>query len=114
VDFVHFLWSVIDFSHTRKLKTITQHFLQLCQEHLHISYFQVTSAYQLSDQEMKELKCAIIQKFHKQKIILRNTVDKTVIGGIKIKSHSYCIDNTLKNKLNLMRDNIKNVNGIRR
>jgi F-type H+-transporting ATPase subunit delta len=74
------------------------------QKHFNISYFKVTSAYKLDHSEMEALRKVIALKFNRKNIIVSNKVDATVIGGIKIQSHSHSIDATIKNKLNLMRE----------
>jgi F-type H+-transporting ATPase subunit delta len=74
----------------------------------------VTSSYPLSKTELSHLQKAIAQKFHKHNITINNVVDPTIIGGIKIKSNSHSIDETLKNKLMLMRENVVSGGSTRR
>jgi F-type H+-transporting ATPase subunit delta len=74
------------------------------QQHFNISYFKITSAYKLDRTEINALRKVISSKFNRKNIIVSNKVDPTVIGGIKIQSHSHSIDATIKNKLNLMRE----------
>ncbi|MDR0985782.1 MAG: ATP synthase F1 subunit delta [Mycoplasmataceae bacterium] len=104
-EVIYFLWSVIDFNRTKELIKIFKNFMNLCQNTLGIKYIQVTTAYQLSIQEKQALTDGLKMKYGFNKIQLHNHVDKSIIGGIKLKMNSEIIDDTIKNKLDLMKAN---------
>jgi F-type H+-transporting ATPase subunit delta len=84
---------------------IIKTFLAMCQRHLDISYVLVTSAYALDKKEIEDLKKALSNNISLEKIYIHNHVDPSVIGGLKIKTHSITIDDTIRNKLSLMKSN---------
>jgi F-type H+-transporting ATPase subunit delta len=64
---------------------------------------QVTSAYELSTVEINELEVALKDGLNFSKVTINNVVDKTLIGGIKLKTNAISIDDSIKSKLNRMR-----------
>jgi F-type H+-transporting ATPase subunit delta len=79
-------------------------FLKLCQNHYDIHFVQVTSAYALSKTEIVNLEKALKEGMGLTKVAIHNVVDPTLIGGIKLKTNAVSIDDTIRNKLNKMRE----------
>jgi F-type H+-transporting ATPase subunit delta len=79
-------------------------FLKLCQQFYGIQYVQITSAYKLSDTEIKEFESALKSGMNFSKVTIHNIVDPTLIGGIKLKTNAISIDDSIKSKLRRMRE----------
>ena len=60
---------------------------------------EVSSAYQLNEDEHNELKKIISKKIGEKKVSLITQIDESLIGGIVIKIGSKMIDNSIKTKL---------------
>jgi F-type H+-transporting ATPase subunit delta len=78
--------------------------LKLTQQYYGISYVQVTSAYPLSKDELTALESALKQGMNLTKVTINNEIDSTLIGGVKLKTHAISIDDTIRSKLNKMRE----------
>lgn len=102
--FIYFLWTVVDFNRIRELSSIIKLFLKLCQQYYDIHYVQVTSAYALSKAELESLENALKKGMGLSQVTINNVVDPTVIGGIKLKTNAVSIDDTIRDKLNKMRE----------
>ncbi|MDR0674848.1 MAG: ATP synthase F1 subunit delta [Mycoplasmataceae bacterium] len=102
--FIYFLWVVIDFNRVRDLINIFKLFLKLCQQHFGINYVQVSSAYSLTDEQITALKKALEDGMGLARVTINNLVDPKLIGGIKLKTHAISIDDTIRNKLDKMRE----------
>jgi F-type H+-transporting ATPase subunit delta len=76
----------------------------LCQDHYDVHYVQVTSVYPLNEQELKDLETALKTGMKLSKVTINNEIDPTLIGGIKLKTNAVSIDDTIRNKLNKMRE----------
>jgi F-type H+-transporting ATPase subunit delta len=95
---------VIDFNRVRDLINIFKLFLKLCQQHFGINYVQVSSAYSLTDEQITALKKALEDGMGLARVTINNLVDPKLIGGIKLKTHAISIDDTIRNKLDKMRE----------
>ena len=68
----------------------------------------ITSAYELSDEEVSKIKMKLKDKFNSDfKINL--LTDSSLIGGLKIQVGSQMIDSSIKNQLNLLKAKMKEV-----
>jgi F-type H+-transporting ATPase subunit delta len=96
---------LIDFNRARDLVRIIKLFLKITQAYYKISYVQVTSAYPLSETQITDLKKALKQGMNLSDVTINNEIDSNLIGGIKLRTNAISIDDTLRNKLNKMREN---------
>jgi F-type H+-transporting ATPase subunit delta len=94
----------VDFNRARDLINIVKLFLKLCQQHYGIHYVQVSSAYHLSPAEILAIENALKVGMGLAKVKINNLVDKSLIGGIKLKTNAVSIDATIRSKLNKMRE----------
>jgi F-type H+-transporting ATPase subunit delta len=78
--------------------------LKLAQQELGILFVKVTSAFHLQPQQKNKINLAIRKRFHNNKVYIYNIVDPSIIGGLKIESGSLSIDGTLRNRLNLIKE----------
>jgi len=63
---------------------------------------EITSAYDLTKEYINKLKSSLEEKLNK-KVILSVKIDKNLLGGIVLKMGDEMIDNSFKNKLNIMK-----------
>lgn len=63
----------------------------------------VTTAVALDEAQQKRLSQAIAQRFGANSVQLATTVDPSVIGGVKIRTHAAVIDGTVKTRLAKLR-----------
>ncbi|MDR2823001.1 MAG: ATP synthase F1 subunit delta [Mycoplasmataceae bacterium] len=106
INFIRFIWTIIDFDRARLFETIIKTFLKLCNQYYDIGYVKVTSAFALSDKEKQALEAAIKIRFNKDKVVLSSEIDPSIIGGIKIESDSIAIDDTIKNRIQLIKKDL--------
>lgn len=72
-------------------------------EKSNIMIAEVKSALPLTGEEKESIKNLLRKKYSKD-IIIKDSIDKSVIGGVYIKIGDDIIDGTLKNKLNMMKE----------
>ncbi|MDE7433745.1 MAG: ATP synthase F1 subunit delta [Mycoplasmoidaceae bacterium] len=94
---------MIDFNRASLLEKILREFLDYRDEYLEIVFVKVYSAFELNEQQLNKIKQALEERFHKN-VAVQNYIDPDVIGGIKIESKTLSIDNTLKKKLELIKN----------
>lgn len=63
----------------------------------------VYSANKINDSELSLLKSKIKKMAAAEKVEINNIIDKSLIGGLKITFQDKIIDQTLKNRVNLLR-----------
>jgi len=67
----------------------------------------ITSKMELSEDELNSVKTDLSSKLNKQ-INIKNNVDHSIIGGIKLRIGNTIIDNSLSKKLMKLKNNLKN------
>lgn len=72
-------------------------------EKSNIMIAEVKSALPLTGEEKENIKNLLHKKYSKD-IIIKDSIDKSVIGGVYIKIGDDIIDGTLKNKINMMKE----------
>ena len=68
----------------------------------------ITSATELSDAEVKDIKIKLKEKFDSD-FIIDVKIDPKLIGGLKIQVGSQMIDSSIKNQLQLLKEKMKEV-----
>ncbi len=68
----------------------------------------ITSATELSEAEVKDIKIKLKEKFDSD-FIINVKVDPNLIGGLKIQVGSQMIDSSIKNQLQLLKEKMKEV-----
>tara|TARA_X000001036_G_scaffold139273_3_gene132034 strand:- start:2724 stop:3278 length:555 start_codon:yes stop_codon:yes gene_type:complete len=67
----------------------------------------ITSKMELSEDDLNSVKTDLSSKLNKQ-INIKNNVDHSIIGGIKLRIGNTIIDNSLSKKLMKLKNNLKN------
>ena len=97
-DILYFLFILIDNSVIRYLFDIIESFIAYCNEHQGIKEGIIYSTIHLKEEKILEIENKL-SKIENQKIYLRNVIDKSLIGGIKIVIGGHIYDGSLKNRL---------------
>ena len=67
----------------------------------------ITSKSELSSEQLNSVKAGLSSKLDRQ-INIKNNIDDSIIGGIKLRIGNTIIDNSLSNKLMKLKNNLKN------
>lgn len=74
-------------------------FQQLKLKHEKILHVDVTSAFELAETQMTQLRAALTKKFNHQ-VTLQQHVDPSLIGGLAVRMGDFVIDNSILGKIN--------------
>jgi F-type H+-transporting ATPase subunit delta len=66
----------------------------------------VTSAIELSEEQLKKITSAVSSKYPKQKINVETTVDPNIIGGVKLVIDAVEYDGTVSGKLERLQQHL--------
>lgn len=104
-SFVSFLKVLIDSNKIDSLLEIYIQFVELYQEKNNIMFFEIHSAKKLSEEEINVIRNKL-NKIYLHKIEIKNYVDESLIGGIKITNDGVALDNTLIGQLEVLKANL--------
>ena len=104
-SFVSFLKVLIDSNKIDSLLEIYIQFVELYQEKNNIMFFEIHSAKKLSEEEINVIRNKL-NKIYLHKIEIKNYVDESLIGGIKITNDRVALDNTLIGQLEVLKANL--------
>ncbi|MGY5139565.1 F0F1 ATP synthase subunit delta [Mycoplasmopsis gallinarum] len=99
----NFFKVIVENNSARSIKTIIGAFLKLSNEHLKIRYGKITTAFELSEAKLNEIKTKLEEKYQFN-IVLEHEIDPSLIAGFRIKIDSLIIENSF----NLTLDKIQN------
>ena len=107
-EVLNFLYILIDKRRESNIKSIFDTFQG--EYNLHKGIVEVTAitAVEMDDERKDKLTKALSEKMDK-KVILTNTIDKDIIGGVMLKTSDKFIDGSIKGQLEDMEKAIKNV-----
>lgn len=106
----NFLNIIIDKNRVNELTNILLYFTDKVREYKGIGFAEVSSAYELNDNQKKALEEKLIGTTKYDSFAIDYKVDETLISGLKIKIKDRLVDSTLKTKIE---DISKNLRGIR-
>ncbi len=101
-DMINLMKLVIDKGRSYYLKSILQAYVDLADDELGILHATVASARPLSKDDLNKIKSALVTKYNKE-IILKNTVDSSLIAGIKVTVGNNVADVTTKSRIDDMK-----------
>ncbi|SET65915.1 ATP synthase F1 subcomplex delta subunit [Oceanobacillus limi] len=101
---------LVDRGRSEIVPSIIDHFNQLVNDAKGIAEGKVYSVRELSDTEKTELENTFAKRFNKQKIVLENVVDPSLIGGVKIHMGNTIIDGSISGKLRGLERSLKIAN----
>ena len=107
VNILHLFFVVIDNGHIVYLFDIIDSFISYCNEHLGIKEGIIFSTTHLDTNTIHQIEIKI-SKLENRKVYLRNLIDKSLIGGIKVVIGDHIYDGSLKNRLREVRKHLIN------
>ncbi|MCD8209661.1 MAG: F0F1 ATP synthase subunit delta [Coprobacillus sp.] len=99
---VSFISLVVDNHRMTYIDDILYDFISAVNDKIGIKEGLLYSTYHLSEQELSEVEKSI-SKLEKGKVELRNVIDTSLIGGIKVLVGDKVYDGSIKNKLNSLK-----------
>ena len=107
-EVLNFLYVLIDKRREGELNSIYSIFKDLHNDHKGIMEITAITAVELDEERKEKLKDALNKKFAKD-ILLNNVIDKSIVGGVVLKTKDKYIDGSIKGQLNEMERLIKDV-----
>jgi F-type H+-transporting ATPase subunit delta len=101
-DMCSFMKLIIEKGRAYYMQGIMEDYVKLANEDLGIELAEVVSARKLSAQDMQTIGEALVRKTNK-KIVLKNKIDPSVIGGIRVTMANSVTDATISAKIERMR-----------
>ncbi len=107
-EFLNFLYVLIDKGRESHILNIWEEFIQLYYKHENIEEVTAITAVEMDEESIEKLRDKLSSTMDK-KIIIKNEIDESIIGGVILKTESKIIDGSLKGRLSEMDKMIKNV-----
>ncbi len=104
-DMLSFLKLIVEKGRSFYLQGIMEDYVKLANEDLGIELATVTSARKLSSEDMQTIGEALVRKTNK-KVVLKNKIDPSVIGGIKVTIGNNVTDATMATKIERLRNTL--------
>lgn len=89
---------LIEHGRSDETTLVFENFKRLVQEHKGIKIAYATTAVKMTEDEIKDLEVKLSAKYD-LKVIVENSVDKSIIGGVYLKVDDEVIDGTIKGSL---------------
>ena len=102
---LNFLKLLVKKRRIRYIRDIVKSFIGLCNKKLGIEEGLVYTPYALSDEQLKDVEKAMSEKENKT-IVLRQIIDESLIGGIKVQINTRVYDDSIKNKVEKLRNEL--------
>lgn len=107
-NFLNFVKVLVDKERMDIIADILENYEVLANEKQNIVLIKVTSAMLLDDEQIENIKQKYQKDFTESRIEIKNIVDKSIIGGIKLEIGDKIVDATLKTKLKALKEHILN------
>ncbi len=104
-----FLVTVIEKGRTKELGKIFEYFMDRAREYNNIGVAYVSTAFQLSDEQKEQVEKRLIDVTDYVEFEMNYSVDPDLIGGMVIRIGDRILDNSIKNKLNVLSKSLANV-----
>lgn len=105
-DYLNFLFVINDYHCMKYLSKIIKRLDILVNNYINVSHGVVYSYDALSENEISKLEKQLTLKYHYQ-VHLKNIIDKTLLGGIKIVVNNQELDYSLLKKFNSLKQSLK-------
>ena len=107
-EILNLMYLIIDKGREKYIKHISKEYTTLCNEKQGIIEARAITAVPMDEIEKSELQRKLSIRFGK-KVILHNTVDKSIIGGVLIRVEDKVIDSSIKGKLQMIEKSLKDI-----
>ena len=105
-NFLNFIKVLVDKERMNAIADILENYEVLANEKQNIVLIKVTSAMLLDDEQIESIKQKYKKNFEGSKIEIKNVIDESIIGGIKLEVGDKIVDATLKTKLKSLKEHI--------
>lgn len=105
-DFIYFLYVLLDNERFLEIDKIVESYERILNEKKNILCFSLETAYELTDLEILNIKAALTKKYQKS-VELSIQINKDIIGGIVLKQNGQIIDASVLNKLEALKESLK-------
>lgn len=92
----------------RAFSEVYSTYLTLYNEHLGIEEVEAVTAVAMSEGQLEALKAKLVAETGKT-IIIKNTVDPSILGGVKLRYSGKQIDGSVKTRLDAFSESLKNI-----
>ena len=106
---IGFLVTVIEKGRTKELGKIFEYFSDKAREYNNIGVAYVSTAFPLSDEQKEQVVTRLIDVTDYVGFEMNYSVDPDLIGGMVIRIGDRVVDNSIKNKLNILSKSLANV-----
>ena len=100
----NFIKVLADNNNISKIDKIIEQFVKIWNEEEKIVEAEITSAKELDNKIIKLLYCYIVKLSGAKKVVLKQKVDKNVLGGVVIKYEDRVLDGSLRMRLNELKE----------
>jgi len=105
ITMLHFLYVIIENDRVNDLKFINEEFSKLYNEYNKVIYVEAITTISLTEAQNDVLKNKLSIKY-RHKIEISNTIDQSIVGGMRLKINNDIIDYTLKGQLQKLKSHI--------
>lgn len=99
---LNFLKLLVQSRRIRYIDDIIKSYSNLSNQYLGIEEGTIYTPYKLTDQQIQDIEKAISKKENK-KVILKLSIDSSLLGGIKVQIANRIYDGTIKNKVEMLK-----------
>lgn len=101
---LNFLMLLIDKGRTRFLHGMYEEFIRLYNERKNVLNMEITTAVPLDEVQINRIKQKYVAQYKKSSARVFVNIDKSLIGGIRIKIEDRVIDSSIKARINSMKE----------
>ncbi len=92
----------------RSFAEVYNAYLSLYNEYMGIEEVEAVTAVPMSEDQIKKLKAKLTEETGK-KIVIKNTVDPSILGGVKLRYSGKQIDGSVRTRLDAFGESLKNI-----
>lgn len=112
LEVIHFLFLIIDKKRINYLERIFIEFNSESNEYRDILEGVIYSCEELDDKQINKIEESVALKLNK-KVELSNIIDASLLGGIKVVINDTVFDNSIANKMQLLKQELLNGKGVK-
>ena len=102
---IELISDILEYNNILILSDITKHFESLVETDSNLVNMAITSATELSAEEVEYIQSNIESQLNK-KVDVRTAIDKSLIGGVRLRVGNIVIDNTISRRLDMLKNTL--------
>ncbi|MTI46865.1 F0F1 ATP synthase subunit delta [Sporosalibacterium faouarense] len=107
-EVLNLMYIIVDKGRERYINSISKEYTALSNEKQGIIEATAITAVEMDEAEKSKLQENLSKKFSK-KVILTNTIDESVIGGVLVRVEDKVIDSSIRGKLDMIEKSLKDI-----